>query len=325
MGKYILKRIILIPPMLLCSTFVIFCLVNISPTDPALIILGSDATPEAAAQLRSEMGLDKPLLVQYANYIVDAVHGDLGTSYFTKNAVVDEIMARVPTTLKLTFGGIIFAMIIGIPLGIICAVRQYSWVDNIVTTVAMFLAAMPTFWLALLLMLYFAMYLGWFPVMGTDDGVKSFVLPILTAAFPYIGHYLRYTRSSMLDTIRQDYVTTARAKGNTERTVILGHALRNALLPLVTITGLYIAGLMSNAVVVENVFALPGIGLLVLESIKKKDIPMVLGCIIFLATVFLIITLVMDVLYAYLDPRIKAAYMKAKKAGKKKAPQEKEA
>lgn len=310
MGKYILKRVALIPIMLFFSSLIIFCLVNISPTDPALIILGTDATPEAAAQVRMELGLDKPLLIQYFNYIVNAVQGDLGTSYFTKNLVIDEILSRMPTTLKLTFGGIILAIIVGVPLGIVCAVKQYSWVDNIVTTVAMFFAAMPTFWLALLLVLFFAMQLKWFPVMGTNEGLRSFILPIVTVSLPYIGHYLRYTRSSMLDTIRQDYVITARAKGNTERTVILSHALRNALLPLVTITGLYIAGLMSSAVVVESVFALPGVGLLVLESIKKKDIPMILGCIIFLATIFLVITLIMDVLYAYLDPRIKAAYMK---------------
>lgn len=313
MGRYILRRVVLIPIMLLFSTFIIFCLVNISPTDPALIILGTDATPEAAAQVRTELGLDKPFLVQYVNYIKNAVQGDLGTSYFTKNQVSDEILSRVPTTLKLTFGGILLAIAIGVPLGILCAVKQYSWIDNVATTVAMFFAAMPTFWLALLLMLQFAMKLRWFPVMGTNDGVKSFILPIITVSLPYIGHYLRYTRSSMLDTIRQDYVTTARSKGNAERTVILNHSLRNALLPLVTITGLYIAGLMSSAVVVESVFALPGVGLLVLESIKKKDIPMILGCIVFLATVFLVITLIMDVLYAYLDPRIKAAYMKNQK------------
>lgn len=313
MIRYVLKRVVLMPFLLLASTFVIFALVNFSPTDPAIIMLGSEATPEAVAELRDELGLDDPFLVQYINYVGNALKGDMGSSYYTRTPVFQEVVSRIPTTLKLTFGGIIFAMLVGIPLGVICGVKQYGWADNLFTTLAMFIAAMPAFWLALLLMLLFCMKLKWFPTMGIENGFMSFVLPIITVSLPYIGTYLRYTRSSMLDTIRQDYVTTARSKGNKELVVIMKHAFRNALMPLVTITGLYVAGLMSSAVVVESVFALPGVGLLVLDAIKKKDTPVVMGCIVFLSMVFLVVTLLMDVVYAFLDPRIKASYIKKQK------------
>lgn len=320
MLKYVFRRLLLIPIMLIFSTFIIYFLVNLSPADPAVIILGADATEESLEDLREELGVNKPFMVRYFDFIGNAIKGDFGKSYFTGRSVTYEVMARIPHTLKLTLGGVALAMILGTMLGIICAVYQYSFVDNIISTLSIFAAAMPGFWLSLLLLLLFSQGLGWFPSSGVDQGLRSFILPVFTLSVPYIGQYVRYTRSSMLDTIRQDYITTARSKGNTERAIVFRHALKNALLPLVTITGLFVANLMSSAVVIESVFAIPGVGLLVLDSIRKKDIPMVLGSIVFLATFFLLITIIMDILYAYIDPRIKATYIstRTKKASRVK-------
>lgn len=313
MIRYVLKRILLIPLMLLITTFIIFSLVNIAPASPGLIILGAEARPEEVEAINKELGLDQPFLTRYVMFVKDAVQGDFGYSYYSKRDVLSEVTRRLPNTLTLTLASITLAIVVGLPLGILCAVKQYSATDSILSTIAMFNGAMPAFWLSMLLMLLFSLNLGWFPASGVDNGWRSWVLPIVTLSMPYIGVYLRYSRSSMLDTIRQDYVNTARSKGNTENVVIIRHALRNALMPLVTITGLFVGTLMSSAVVIESVFAIPGLGLFVLDSIKRKDIPLVMGCIVFLASMFMLITLIMDVLYAYIDPRIKAMYLSDKK------------
>jgi len=316
MGRYVLKRLALMPLMILIIMFIIFSLVNLVQTNPALSILGLDASIEDINALNDEMGFNDPLVLRYVRYVADALRGDLGSSYYTKRPVVSEVLYRLPNTLILTFGCIFVSILIGMPLGILCAVKQYSAYDNIASTVAILGGAIPSFWLGLVLLLVFSQNLGWFPAGGVSDGWRSWVLPIATVAAPYSAIYLRYCRSSMLDTIRQDYITTARSKGNKESEVIMRHAFKNALIPLVTITGLYIGGLMSSAVVVETIFSIPGLGLLVLNSIKTKDIPMVMGCILFLSVVFLVITLIMDVLYAYIDPRIKTLYNSAKKRKK---------
>jgi peptide/nickel transport system permease protein len=308
MARYIFRRLLLIPPMLVAITFIIFALVNISPIEPGAIILGAEAGPAEIAQVNHELGFDQPFIFRYGKFLIGAVQGDLGYSYYSKRPVLKEVLARVPNTLRLTFGVIFIAIVVGLPLGVLCAVYQYSWIDNILSSLAMFSGAMPFFWLGLLLMLTFSLRFDLLPAQGIESGWKSWVLPTATLCVVYISIYLRYTRSSLLDTIRQDYVRTARSKGCTERDVIFRHALRNALMPLVTITGLFIGTLMSSAVVIESVFAIPGLGLLVLDSIKRKDIPMVMGCIVLLAIIFFVITLVMDVLYAYIDPRIGASY-----------------
>lgn len=324
MIKYVLKRVMLAPFMLLMNTFIIFSLVNMTPSSPGLIILGAEAGPQEVEMINKELGLDQPFLNRYIKYVGDAVRGDLGYSYYTKRDVFAEIMYRLPYTLILTFSSLALAIAIGLPLGLICAVKQYSAADNIPSTLAMFFSAMPSFWLSLMLMMLFSLKLGLLPSSGIAGGWKSWVLPIITLAMPYIGVYLRYSRSSMLDTIRQDYVNTARSKGNTEKDVIIKHAFRNALLPLVTITGLFIGTLMSSAVVVETVFSIPGLGTFVLDAIKRKDIPIAMGCILFFSIIFIIVTLIMDILYAYIDPRIKAMYMSYDKDKRKtkKAPKE---
>lgn len=317
MAKYILKRILLIPIMILVIMFIIFSLVNLVDTNPALSMLGMDASIEDINALNDELGFNDPLVQRFARYVFDALSGDLGISYYTKRPVWGEVMTRLPNTLTLTFASIIFSVCVGLPLGILCAVKQYSFLDNLGSSSAMLLGAVPSFLLGLILQLLLCQGLGLFPSGGVDHGFRSWVLPVLTVSAPYSATYLRYCRSSMLDTIRQDYVDTARAKGNNEQTVIMKHAFRNAIMPLVTITGLYIGALMSSAVVVESVFSIPGLGLLVLNSIKTKDIPMVMGCILFLSLIFLVITLVMDVLYAFIDPRIKAIYSKGKAKARK--------
>lgn len=321
MVGYIFRRLLLIPPMLVAITFIIFTLINITPVEPGSIILGAEAGPAEIAQIHRELGFDQPFIVRYGKFLFSAVQGDLGYSYYTKRPVLTEILSRLPNTLTLTFGAIFIAIIVGLPLGVLCAVNQYSAIDNILSSLAMFSGAMPFFWLGLLLMLTFSLKLDWLPAQGIESGWKSWVLPVTTLCIVYISNYLRYTRASLLDTIRQDYVRTARSKGCTERDVIFFHALRNALMPLVTITGLFIGSLMSSAVVIESVFSLPGLGLLVLDAIKRKDIPMVMGCIVLLAIIFFVLTLLMDILYAYIDPRIGASYGKSsrKKASKQKS------
>ncbi len=320
MIRYVLKRVILMPLMLFVTTFIIFSLVNMTPANPGVIILGAEARPEEIEAVNKELGLDQPFLTRYFKFVGDAVRGDFGYSYYSKRDVLSEVTRRLPNTLTLTLASIVLAIVVGLPLGVICAVKQYSAADNILSSIAMFMGAMPAFWLSMLLMLLFSLKLSLLPSSGITAGWKSWILPIITLSMPYIGVYLRYSRSSMLDTIRQDYVNTARSKGNTEKVVIIKHALRNALMPLVTITGLFVGTLMSSAVVVESVFSIPGLGLLVLDSIKRKDIPLVMGCIVFLATIFMLITLIMDVVYAYIDPRIKSMYLSAnvKKAKKNK-------
>lgn len=317
---YIAKRILLMPVMLFMVTLVIFTLVNAQPVDPGAAILGQAGTVEAIAQLNSELGYDRPFLYRYGKFVLDAFKGDFGYSYYSRHNVLQEVVARLPNTVTLAGGTIIIAILFGLPLGLTCAVKQYSWADNMLSTLAMFAGAMPAFWLSLLLLLLFSLKLGWFPSSGVNQGPISWVLPMGTLSVCYISVFLRYSRSSMLDCIRQDYVTTARSKGCRESVVISRHALKNALMPLITITGVFFGSLLSSAVVVENVFSIPGLGLLVLDSIKRKDIPLVMGCIVFLAIIFLVITLLMDIAYALVDPRIKAMYSTQNKKRKKKRP-----
>jgi len=316
MLKYVIKRIIVMPFVLLASTFIIFILINANQADPALIILGTNATQEQINDLHEELGLNDPFLVRFVNYVGDLLHGDMGTSYYTKRSVGEEILVRLPRTLLLSFGGIALAIIIGVPLGIVCAVKQYSVADNVLSALAMLIATTPAFLLSILLLLVFSMRLGWFPASGISAGAKSWVLPIVTVSVPYIGYYLRYTRSSMLDVIYQDYITIARSKGASEKSVIFSHALKNSVISLITITGLYVSFVMAAAVIVETVFSISGVGLYLITAIQRKDIPAVMGGTLTLSIIFLVITLIMDVLNAYADPRIKAKYMTKRAGGK---------
>lgn len=273
------------------------------------MILGEGATKEEIAELREEMGLNDNFLVRYFRYIVNALQGDFGTSYRTGKAVVEEVLPRFPITLRLAFFGICGAVIIGIPLGIISAIKQYSVMDTVCTITALTLTSIPTFWLGLLLMLAFALHLGWLPATGVKEWT-GYILPCVTLTLGTMAMILRMTRSTMLETIRQDYIRTARAKGANTRRVVFKHALRNALLPVITYVGMTFGIQLGGTVIIESVFSVPGMGSLMITSIRMKDSPTLMASVLLAALCAGIVNLIVDVLYSYIDPRIKSQYVK---------------
>ncbi|RKD21626.1 peptide/nickel transport system permease protein [Caminicella sporogenes DSM 14501] len=309
MHKYILKRLLLLIPVLLGVTFIVFSIMSFTPGDPAQLILGENAPAEAVQQLRAEMGLDDPFLVQYFRFLGNAIKGDFGRSYTTKREVFAEIFARFPNTLVLAVVGVAIAIAIGIPVGIISATKQYSLIDSISMVAALLGVSMPNFWLGLMLILVFSVSLGILPS-GGYDGFTSIILPAITLGTGAAAIITRMTRSSMLEVIRQDYIRTARAKGVAEKKVVNKHALKNALIPVITVVGLQFGYLLGGAVLTETVFSWPGVGRLLVEAIRQKDTPTVLASVVFLATTFSIVNLMVDILYAYVDPRIKSQYSK---------------
>ncbi len=313
MYKYILKRLVLLVPVLFGVSFIVFAIMSMTPGDPASVILGPTATMKDMQQLNEELGYNRPFLVRYISFVVNAAQGDFGKSYRSQTPVFDEIFTRFPTTLKLAIGSILLATLLGIPIGIFSAVRQYSWFDMTSTVIAMFLASVPQFWLGLMAILVFSVTLGWLPSIGLST-LKHYILPVLTLSLPTAANIIRLTRSAMLETIRQDYIRTARAKGVPEVTIVLKHAFRNALLPVITVIGINFGVLLGGAVLIESVFGIPGVGSLTINSIRMKDIPQTTASVLFLAFAYIVILLVVDVLYAYVDPRIKAKYL-GKKAG----------
>ncbi|MDR1137890.1 MAG: ABC transporter permease [Synergistaceae bacterium] len=309
MSRYIVRRVLLLLPMLLAIVFIVYGIMCLTPGDPAQIILGNRASPEAIARTRAEMGFDKPFLTRYVNYVANAATGDLGISWRTKRPVFQVIAGRFPTTIKLSALAVLIAILVGIPLGILAAVKQYSLFDVVGTAMAMFMASIPGFWFGLMAIVLFSLKLGLLPSNGADSW-RHFVLPAITLALPVAASLLRLTRATMLETIRQDYIRMARAKGQSEYKVIFVHALKNALLPVVTATGMEFGGLLGGVVTIETVFSINGVGMLIIDAIRMKDIPQVTGCAIFLAASFMILMLFVDILYAYIDPRIKARYQK---------------
>lgn len=310
MIKYIGKRFLLLIPVVLGVVVIIFTIMSLTPGDPGRIILGDLATQEAVDQINEELGLNKPWLVRLGSYIYNAVFRfDLGTSYRTGKPVFEEIVDRMPTSVKISFNGIFFAALVGVPLGIYSAVNQYSTFDNGFRVGAMLLSAIPPFWLGMMLVYFFALRLGLFPSSGIE-GWKNYVLPMITLGIPYAGGQLRMTRSTMLETIRQDYIRTAKAKGVPQRKVILKHALKNAALPIITVAATSFGGLLGGAVITETVFSMPGLGTLIVQGIRQKDTPIVLGSTICLAIIFSLIMLSVDLLYGFIDPRVRAKYTK---------------
>lgn len=308
MIKYIFKRILLIIPVILGVTFIVFGLLELSPGDPARNILGTNASQQAVEELREEMGLNDAFLVRYGKFIKDLVlHGDLGKSYISKTSVVGEIASRAGYTFKLAVAAIVVAIILGIPIGIISAVKQYSLFDNITMVFALLGICMPVFWLGLLLIILFSVNLGWLPSSGLDS-FKQMILPTVALASQSVSVITRMTRSSMLEVIRQDYIRTVRAKGQKEGKIILKHALGNALIPILTTIGTQFGQLLGGAVMTEVIFSIPGVGRLMVDSITMRDTPMVLGCILFVAVTFALVNLVVDLLYSFVDPRIKSQF-----------------
>lgn len=311
MIRYAVKRILILIPLILVVIFIVYGITFLTPGDPARMLLGNTATEERVAALREEMGLDKSFPVQFANYVKNMfLHLDFGTSYTSRQPVSTEIFARCPTTLSLTFIAVVIATVIAIPLGILSAVRQNSAIDSVASFFATAFIAVPSVWLGLMLMIFFSNKLRWFPSGGLDTW-KSYVLPSITLAAYSLALYLRMMRSSMLEVLQQDYMRTARGKGIGRTRSIWRHAIKNSLLPVITIIGLDFSVMLGGAVVIENVFAIPGLGRLMVDAIRQKDTPMVLGAAILLSVIYSIVNLIADMFYALIDPRIKSEYVAA--------------
>lgn len=308
MTKFIIKRLLALIPVLIGVTLLVFCILDLAPGDPAKTILGEEASVEAIEALREEMGLDDPLLVRYGRYMAGLVQGDLGTSYKTGDPVSEEVWARLPNTIVLALTSTVVAIILALPLGVLAAIKQNTLFDGISMFISLIGISMPVFWMGLLLILLFAVTLGWFPVSGADQGIRSLVLPSIALGFMHMASIARTTRSSMLETIRQDYIRTVRAKGLPEREVITDHALKNALIPTITVIGIQIGQMLGGSVLTESVFAWPGIGRYMIQSIQGRDIPSVMGCIIIFTIGFALVNLLVDLIYGFVDPRIKAQY-----------------
>lgn len=307
MSKYIFKRLIMLIPVLIGVTFMVFMILNLSPGDVATMIAGEGADAETIEAIRHEYGLDRPLLVQYGSYMWDLLHGDMGRSYINNRDVFASIMEVFPNTAKLAFWALVVSIAIALPIGIISAIRQYSIFDNIGMVIALLGVSMPGFWLGLMLIMAFSLYLGILPS-GGMSGWQSYILPAITMGAGNAALVTRMTRSSMLEVIRQDYIRTAQAKGVPRKTVIIKHALRNSLIPVVTVVGLQFGTMLGGATITETVFSWPGIGRLIVNAIQSKDTPLVMGGVIMLTITFTIMNLLVDLLYAFIDPRIKAQY-----------------
>lgn len=306
---YIGKRILLMIPVMIGISLIIFSIMELTPGDPVTLMLGEGASKEAVEALREEMGLNDNFVVKYMRYIKNALMGDFGTSYRNKVPVVSEIASRFPNTLKLTLLGVTLSVLIGVPVGIISAVKQYTIIDSMSLFSALILTSMPAFWLGLMLILLFSLRLDLLPATGADSW-KNFVMPAITLAAASMATLIRMTRSTMLEVIRQDYIRTAKSKGASESRIIFKHSLRNALLPVVTVIGLNFGYQLGGAIVTETVFAMPGIGSLMVAAVRTKDTPIVMASVLFVAIAAGIINLAVDVLYTYIDPRLKSQYVK---------------
>jgi len=320
MLRYTIKRILLMPVLLLIVALLIYLLLNLNGADPLQNMLPQEYTQEQYDALAAKYGLDKPILVQYFNWIKGVCQGNLGISYKTRGSVSDDVFFRIPISLKVALITTAFMLLIGLPLGVLCAVKQYTAFDDIINVVSKFLGAVPSFWLGLMLMIWFSVGLGWFPTYGISEGARSYVLPIFTLLLPFLAQFIRQVRSAMLDCIRQDYVRTARAKGATENRVIYHEALKNAMLPIITFAGGCFASMIGGAVTVEKLFAIPGIGYKVVEAINTRDIPVMLACVLFLSILTIVVQLLIDLSYAWIDPRVRSTFVSGKK---KKAPAKK--
>lgn len=307
MLKYIARRLLMMIPVMLGVILIVFTLMYITPGDPVDSLLGDDATPEMAEQLREELGLNGTYIQRLGKYLINLTHGDLGICYATKQPVMDRILQTFPNSLKLAGCSVLLSVTIGMIFGIVSAVKQYSIFDNVAMALAMVGNAMPNFWQGLLLMLLFALHWKLLPASGFD-GWKYMILPAVTIGTSSAAAIARMTRSGMLEVIRQDYITTAQAKGQTEFKIITRHALKNALIPVITTIGLQFGHLLGGAVLTESIFAVPGVGKMMVDAIKARNYPVVQGGVLVVALTFSLVNLAVDILYAYVDPRIRSQY-----------------
>ncbi|MBX3068972.1 MAG: ABC transporter permease [Thermomicrobiales bacterium] len=303
-SNFLVSRVLQSLVVLAGLTFLVFALVRVVPGDPVRLLLGDQATPEQIEQTRKDFGLDESIIVQYGYFLGDIARGDLGTSLRQRQPVTDLIRDALPSTLKLALASIGLSVGIGVPLGILTAVKRGSAIDSVVMSATLFGQALPTFWWGIVLITIFSVSLRWFPTSGSG-GWEHLVLPAVTLSTYVLALIVRLTRSAMVEVLTQDYVRTARAKGLSERVVLFGHALRNAAIPIVTIIGLQFGNLIGGAVITETVFAWPGIGLLALNAINSRDYPLLQAIVLLSAVTFLTINLIIDLLYSMLDPRIR--------------------
>ncbi|MBX7213833.1 MAG: ABC transporter permease [Thermoflexales bacterium] len=307
MGTYILKRLLATIPILIGISALVFFSLKLVPGDPLTAIVGDGViSQEQAAQLRAQYGLDDPLHVQYFRFVERAIQGDLGRSLQFKRPVVDEIRSQLPATLQLTLAAMVVALTVGLSLGIVAALRPGTWLDSGAMALALAGVSFPSFWVGLNLLLIFSLALGWLPATGTE-GFERLIMPAGTLGFGAAAIIARLTRSSLLEVLRQQFITTARAKGLGFARVVLRHALRNAIIPVVTIVGLQFGNLLAGAVVVETVFSRQGIGRLLVTAILGRDFPLVQGVVLFVACVYVGVNLLVDISYALIDPRIRYA------------------
>ena len=309
MIRYILKRIIQVIPVMIGVSFLVFFLMSNAQGDAVSTIAGADATVEQVEALREEMGLNDPMLVQYGRYMWNLVRGDMGTSYISGRDVLQTYLSFLPRTVELAVAGVFLSVVISIPLGIISALKRGTVIDGGAMLFGLLGMSMPIFWLGLLLIIAFSLKLRWFPSAGSE-GLISLVLPAITVGITQAAVICRTTRSSMLDVLSQDYIRTAKAKGVSRRKVIMKHALRNALIPIITVTGTTLGTTLGGAVLTESVFSWPGVGRLIIDSINQRDTPLVMGCLILTTMLVSLTILLVDIIYAFVDPRIKAMYTK---------------
>jgi peptide/nickel transport system permease protein len=312
MVAFLIKRLLATIPTILLVTITVFMILRLTPGGPAVAMLGDQASPEAVAKLQHQLGLDKPLYVQYLHWLGNALHGDLGRSAFGNQPVTHLIVQRIVPTLELSLIALVVSLLIGISAGVIAAVKRNTAVDAVASILAILGVSTPSFWLAILLVLVFSLKLSWLPALGyvspfsnLGTNLKDMLLPSITLGIILAAVVTRFTRASMLDSLYQDYVRTARSKGLEERTVVIRHALANAMIPIVTVVGLELGGLLSGAVIIETIFSLPGNGQLLVTSIFNRDFPVVQGLVVVIATVFILVNVVVDVVYALIDPRIR--------------------
>ena len=311
MGRYIVRRLIQAVPILLIVSLISFCIMQLVPGDPAIVIGGPNATPAELDNIRKNLGLDRPFHVQLGIFYLNLFQGDLGRSLLLGKPVLDAVIERTPVTVSISIYSLFLTIVFGIAIGVVAALRQNSWVDQVATTFALIGVSLPNFWLGLVMIVLFSVHLGWLPTSGyveiSDNPVgwlRTTTMPASALAMLQIGLLARITRSTMLETLRQDYIRTARAKGLPEWRVVAKHAMANVMIPVVTVIGIILSVLISGSVVIESVFSIPGIGSLLGNAILRRDYPMIQGGLLFVAAALMLLNIVVDLLYAWLDPRV---------------------
>ena len=320
MGRYILRRLLWLIPIVFLVIVLVFTILYFTPGDPARVALGQAASQEAVDLWNHQQGLDLPYFPRLFRYIGNLFKGDMGSSYYTNVPVFPQIVTRFPYTARIALLGTVFSVVLGLLLGILAATHQNTWLDSATMALSMFFASMPNFWFALILVMIFSINLGWLPAVGYESW-KCYVMPTIAIGLQGAAMIARQTRSSMLEVLRSDHVTTARAKGQRESNTIFNHVLRNALIPVITVTGSIFAALLGGSLILEQIYSIPGIGLYLFTGIATGDVPIVMGCVIVIAVTHYVIMLLCDLLYMAVDPRLRTAMLlpRGKKSSRKKA------